>query len=118
MSVRAHWVFHNVATEAGNGDEYKIANVGSNTILVLALQTIPTVESTPVTYTIHFEAKGLIGDYVSIPVWDETKMDLVLSATETSGKLFTIDLTGKSSFRVNLVSIDGGSLSVQGKVIE
>lgn len=112
MSVRANWIFHSESISASNGYEYLIANVGANTTMSLA------IDGTATTYTIHFEAKGNIGDYQAVGVWDETKMKLITEATETSGKLFTTDLTGKSSFRVKLSAIDGGNLSAQGKVVE
>jgi len=112
MAIRADKVFLNESTSAENGSEYLIPNVGSNTVMGLS------IFGTAATYTIHFEAKGNIGDYQVFGVWDETKMDLITSATETSGKLFTVDLTGKVSFRVRLSSVTGGYLSASGKVIE
>ena len=114
MSVYSNWIFFNKTSVIGNGYEFRIGNTSASasTTMVLA------IEATANTYAIHFEAKGDIGDYQAVGVWDESKMKLITEATETSGKLFTTDLTGKTNFRVRLSAIDGGNLSVQGKVIE
>jgi hypothetical protein len=111
MSVRANWTFHNASVIAGNGLEYKIANVGANTTIAISITGTSTV------YNIEFEAKGLIGDYESYQGFDAKNSTLSSTATQAKGKQWLFDLTGWDSFRARIVSLDA-NLSISGKVVE
>lgn len=103
-----NWKFHILASTPLDGDEYH--NI-VGTICVIS------VYGTATSYTLNFEAKGLLGTWTPIAAWDEEKMTLGLTATKSSGVMFTVDIAGKDQIRVRISTISGGTLSVSGKVV-
>jgi hypothetical protein len=109
--TRSNWNFQVLASTPLDGTAYHNLNIGFSTTCMIS------VYGTATSYTLNFEAKGLLGTWCPISAWDEEKMVLGITATQTSGKLFSVDITGTDDFRVRISAISGGTLSISGKVV-
>ena len=106
---KINWVFHNASVAIGNGDELKVRG---------DFQTINfEITGTAVASTVIFEGKSHDnGAWYPISC---ANLSTLAIASQTAGKneLWQVDLTGLISFRTRISVLNGGNLSVNGKVV-
>lgn len=106
---KINWVFHNASVAIGNGNELNLRG---------DYQTINLeITGTAVASTLIFEGKSLDnGAWYPISC---VNLSTLAIASQTVGKneLWQVDLTGLIKFRTRIYAINGGNLSVEGKVV-
>jgi len=106
---KINWVFHNASAAIGDGDLLKIRG---------DFQTINLeITGTAVASTLIFEGKSHdAGAWYPISC---VNLSTLAIASQTAGKdeLWQVDLTGLIQFRTRISAINGGNLSVDGKVV-
>ena len=103
-----YWDFHKESDVANVGYEY---HPSSGNLMVIE------IDGTSNDFQVTFEAKGQINN-----TWHLLKCanlsTITLNTSATTKSIWQVDLSGLTSFRVNLVTLNNGNISVRGKVVE
>lgn len=101
--------FHTLATEASDGTAYTVTSDGSAITF--------SVQGDSSSRTLVFEASINGTDFFAVKCANLTTLAL---ATQTTGnnELWQVDLTGFYKFRVRINAIDGGNVTVFGRVVD
>lgn len=100
-------IFQNAAIAPSNGTEFTVGAYKNVTIEIYGTST---------TRTVVFEATGLSGVFRPII---GVKTDDLAMATQTIGnnESWSFDITGQSKFRVRILDVSGGNITIKGTAV-